>query len=70
MPARYGVIVVRCLWRTPPLDRSRSAARYPFKNQQQDLLLVTKDTKGKTSERKMLPVAFVPLIESDETGPG
>jgi protein-L-isoaspartate(D-aspartate) O-methyltransferase len=53
-----------------PVDRSRSAARYPFKDQQQDLLLVTKDTKGKTSERKMLPVAFVPLIESDETGPG
>jgi len=53
-----------------PVDRSRSAPRYPFKDQQQDLLLVTKDTKGKTSERKMLPVAFVPLIESDETGPG
>jgi protein-L-isoaspartate(D-aspartate) O-methyltransferase len=53
-----------------PVDRSRSAARYPFTDQQQDLLLVTKDTKGKTSERKMLPVAFVPLIESDETGPG
>ena len=53
-----------------PVDRSRSAARYPFKDQQQDLLLVTKDTKGKTSERKMLPVAFVPLIESDQTGPG
>jgi len=53
-----------------PVDRSRSAARYPFKDQQQDLLLVTKDTKGKTSERKMLPVAFVPLIESDQTDPG
>ncbi len=53
-----------------PVDRSRSAARYPFKNQQQDLLLVTKDTQGKTSERKMLPVAFVPLIEGDQTGPG
>ena len=53
-----------------PVDRSRSAARYPFKDQQQDLLLVNKDTKGKTSERKMLPVAFVPLIESDQTGPG
>ena len=53
-----------------PVDRSRSAARYPFKDQQQDLLLVNKDTKGKTSERKMLPVAFVPLIESDQTSPG
>jgi len=49
-----------------PVDRSRSAARYPFKDQEQDLLLVTKDAKGKTSERKMLPVAFVPLIEDGQ----
>jgi protein-L-isoaspartate(D-aspartate) O-methyltransferase len=49
-----------------PVDRSRTAARYPYKDQQQDLLLVTKDTKGKTSERKILPVAFVPLIEDGE----
>ena len=46
-----------------PVDRSRSAARTPFTDQEQDLLLVTKDEKGRTSERKMLPVAFVPLIE-------
>ena len=49
-----------------PVDRSRSAARYPFTDQQQDLLLVTKDAKGKTSERKMLPVAFVPLVEGGQ----
>ena len=49
-----------------PVDRSRSAARYPFKDQEQDLLLVTKDEKGRTSERKMLPVAFVPLVEGGE----
>jgi protein-L-isoaspartate(D-aspartate) O-methyltransferase len=49
-----------------PVDRSRTAARYPYKDQQQDLLLVTKDAKGKTSERKILPVAFVPLIEDGE----
>ena len=46
-----------------PVDRSPTAARYPFKDQEQDLLLVTKDAKGKISERSMLPVAFVPLIE-------
>ncbi len=49
-----------------PVDRSRSVARYPFKAQEQDLLLVTKDKKGRTSERKMLPVAFVPLVEGDQ----
>ncbi len=49
-----------------PVDRSAAAARYPFKDQEQDLLLVTKNAKGKTSERKMLPVAFVPLIEDGE----
>ncbi len=51
-----------------PVDRSRSAARYPFKDQEQDLLLVTKDEKGRTSERKMLPVAFVPLVEGRDAG--
>ena len=49
-----------------PVDRSRSVARYPFEAQEQDLLLVTKDEKGRTSERKMLPVAFVPLVEGDQ----
>ncbi len=46
-----------------PVDRSKAAARYPFTTQQQDLLLVSKDAAGKISERKVLPVAFVPLIE-------
>ncbi len=51
-----------------PVDRSRTAARYPFTDQEQDLLLVTKDEKGRISERKMLPVAFVPLIEGRDAG--
>ncbi len=51
-----------------PVDRSRTAARYPFRDQEQDLLLVTKDATGKVSERNMLPVAFVPLIEGDDAG--
>ena len=46
-----------------PVDRSKAAARYPFTTQQQDLLLVNKDAAGKISERKVLPVAFVPLVE-------
>ncbi len=46
-----------------PVDRSKSAARYPFTEQEQDLLLITKDNKGRLSERNVLPVAFVPLIE-------
>ncbi len=53
-----------------PVDRSPTAARYPFKNQEQDLLLITKDAEGRTSERNMLPVAFVPLIEGDEAAEG
>jgi protein-L-isoaspartate O-methyltransferase len=53
-----------------PVDRSPTAARFPFKDQEQDLLLVTKDAKGGISERKMLPVAFVPLVEGgDDAGP-
>ncbi len=53
-----------------PVDHSRSAARTPFTDQEQDLLLVTKDQKGRTSERKMLPVAFVPLVEGGGGAPG
>ncbi len=49
-----------------PVDHSRSAARTPFTDQEQDLLLVTKDEKGRTSERKILPVAFVPLVEGGQ----
>ena len=50
-----------------PVDRSSSAARNSFTDQEQDLLLVTKDEKGRTSERKMLPVAFVPLVEGGQS---
>ena len=49
-----------------PVDRSGSTARNQFTDQEQDLLLVTKDEKGRTSERKMLPVAFVPLVEGGQ----
>jgi protein-L-isoaspartate(D-aspartate) O-methyltransferase len=49
-----------------PVDRSATATRYPFRDQEQDLLLVTKDAEGKTRERKVLPVAFVPLVEGGE----
>jgi protein-L-isoaspartate(D-aspartate) O-methyltransferase len=53
-----------------PVDRSRSAARYPFHDQEQDLLLVTKDETGRIAERKVLPVAFVPLVEGEEDARG
>ncbi|MFQ5773076.1 MAG: protein-L-isoaspartate(D-aspartate) O-methyltransferase [Kiloniellaceae bacterium] len=46
-----------------PVDRSKAAARYPFTDQEQDLVVITKDRAGRTSERKVLPVAFVPLVE-------
>ncbi len=49
-----------------PVDRGRSIARYPFHDQEQDLVLVTKDERGRVSERKVLPVAFVPLVEGGE----
>lgn len=51
-----------------PVDRSRAATRYPFTEQEQDLLLITKDRDGRLSERKVLPVSFVPLVESDHDG--
>jgi protein-L-isoaspartate(D-aspartate) O-methyltransferase len=50
-----------------PVDRSKSAARYPFTAQEQDLQLITKDAAGKVTERSVLPVAFVPLVEGDTT---
>ncbi|HEY5598691.1 MAG TPA: protein-L-isoaspartate(D-aspartate) O-methyltransferase [Kiloniellales bacterium] len=46
-----------------PVDRSKAAARYPFTAQEQDLQLITKDAAGKITERSVLPVAFVPLVE-------
>ena len=50
-----------------PVDRSKTAARYPFTRQAQDLLLITKDQAGAVTERNVLPVAFVPLVEGGET---
>lgn len=52
-----------------PVDRGTAAARYPFTMLEQDLLVVTKDEAGKVSERKVLPVAFVPLVEEGGEGP-
>ncbi len=51
-----------------PVDRSATATRYPFVEQVQDLMLVTKDADGRIKERKVLPVAFVPLVEGGEAG--
>jgi protein-L-isoaspartate(D-aspartate) O-methyltransferase len=45
-----------------PIDRSHSPERYPFYDQVQDLVLITKDADGRLAERVVLPVAFVPLI--------
>ena len=50
-----------------PVDRSRAAARYPFASQDQELLLITKDLSGRLSERAVLPVSFVPLVEGGKT---
>jgi len=50
-----------------PVDRSKAAARYPFTAQEQDLQLITKDAAGKVTERSVLPVAFVPLVEGGTT---
>ena len=50
-----------------PVDRSRFAARYPFTTQEQELLLITKDQDGRMSERAVLPVSFVPLVEGGKT---
>ena len=46
-----------------PVERSAVVPRYPFTEQEQDLVVITKDRDGRTAERKVLPVAFVPLIE-------
>ena len=46
-----------------PVDRSKAAARYPFTAQEQDLQLISRDMEGNITERSVLPVAFVPLVE-------
>ena len=50
-----------------PVDRSAQAARFPFIDQDQELMVLTKDEEGRIDEREVLPVAFVPLVEG---GPG
>jgi len=51
-----GILVI-------PVDRSTRAARYPYVDQEQDLMVVSKDKEGRIAERNVLPVAFVPLVE-------
>jgi protein-L-isoaspartate(D-aspartate) O-methyltransferase len=51
-----GILVI-------PVDRSTRAARYPYIDQEQDLMVVSKDKEGRIAERNVLPVAFVPLVE-------
>jgi protein-L-isoaspartate(D-aspartate) O-methyltransferase len=46
-----------------PVERSASRFRLFGAAGEQELLLVTKDQDGNLSERCMLPVAFVPLVE-------
>ncbi len=46
-----------------PVDRSVKAARYPFFDQDQELMVISKDEEGRIAERDVLPVAFVPLVE-------
>ncbi len=46
-----------------PVDRSASVARFPYLDQNQELMVVTKDKEGRIAERNVLPVAFVPLVE-------
>ena len=46
-----------------PVDRSVSAARYPYFDQDQELVVLSKDEEGHIAERDVLPVAFVPLVE-------
>jgi protein-L-isoaspartate(D-aspartate) O-methyltransferase len=46
-----------------PIERAPAAARFLGLAGDQDLMLLSKDAEGRVSERSMLPVAFVPLIE-------
>ena len=51
-----------------PVDHSKDPARYPFFDQEQELMLITKDADGRLHERSIMPVAFVPLVEGDGEG--
>ena len=48
-----------------PVDRSTRAASFPFIDQDQELMVLTKDEEGHIAEREVLPVAFVPLVEGE-----
>ena len=49
-----------------PVERpSAGLGRFAL-GRDQELLLVTKDSEGRTTERRLLPVAFVPLVEGSE----
>ena len=48
-----------------PVDRSVRAARFPFFDQDQELMVLNKDEEGRIAEREVLPVAFVPLVEGE-----
>jgi protein-L-isoaspartate(D-aspartate) O-methyltransferase len=52
-----------------PVERPGRGQRFFDWRPSQELLLVTKDQAGKTSEACFLPVAFVPLVEGRD-GPG
>ena len=47
-----------------PVEHDQRRVRFFRQRPEQELLLITKDQSGKTSERSILPVAFVPLIEA------
>ncbi len=53
-----------------PVGRPSAGRSRFFLGPDQELLLVTKDAEGCTAERRLLPVAFVPLIEPRQDADG
>ncbi len=53
-----------------PVERQGSRFRFFGVSGDQELLLIEKDAHGKTRERQVLPVAFVPLVEGRGGGEG
>ena len=47
-----------------PIEHDEKPLRFLRRRPDQELLVLTKSKRGKVSERRVLPVAFVPLIES------
>ena len=47
-----------------PIEREAQKLRFFSPRAEQELSLVTKDLDGRVTERSLLPVAFVPLIEA------